>query len=195
MGKELECLAHHQGRTARVKALLETDSVILRGDIKATLPFSGLQRVQAQEGQLWLDDTVLDLGADAEKWAHKILHPPSLLDKLGIKHGMTVAVLNFSDRSFLKDHDHHTCLKRESEYDVILLHSPALNELRDLHKIKHAVGKKTMLWIVYPKGRRDITERQVFVHGKAMGLVDVKVCRFSDTLTALKFVRPKLNPK
>ena len=48
-----------------------------------------------------------------------------------------------------------------------------------------------MLWIVYPKGRKEITEAQVFAHGKGIGLVDVKVCKFSDELTALKFVRRK----
>ena len=48
-----------------------------------------------------------------------------------------------------------------------------------------------MLWIVYPKGRKEITERQVLDAGRAAGLVDVKVVSFSASHTALKFVRPK----
>jgi hypothetical protein len=192
VGKEIECVVHHEGRTASVKALLETDSIILRGDIRATLPFATLTRIEAQEGQLWLNETVLELGVQADKWAQKILHPPTLLDKLGIKAGMKVSLLNFGDRSFMGEIDYDTCLKSEVEYDAVLIHTPTLNELSGLHKIKHAIGKKTILWIVYPKGRKDITERQVFVHGKAIGLVDVKVCRFSDADTALKFVHRKI---
>ena len=191
MGREILCQARHEGQTAEVKALLETDAVILRGAIKTTLPFSTLTKVEAHEGELHLNDTVLELGPEAPKWAQKILHPPTLLDKLGIKTGMRVAVLGFGDKAFIAEHPFDTCLKEESEYDAVFFHAATLNDLRGLQKVKHAIGKKSMLWIVYPKGRTDITEGQVFAHGKGIGLVDVKVCRFSDTLTALKFVRPK----
>jgi hypothetical protein len=47
------------------------------------------------------------------------------------------------------------------------------------------------LWIVYPKGKREIKEQQVLEAGKQAGLVDVKVVSFSATHTALKFVWPK----
>lgn len=190
MGKEIRCRVSHQGQTAEVKALLETEAVILRGEIKATIFFAALRRVEAVEGILYLDDTTLDLGPQAAKWADKILHPPTLLDKLGIKPGMRTALLGFGDRSFMLDHPFDTCLKDEAEYDAILFHAPSLNELAGLHKIKHGIGKKTMLWIVYPKGRQDIKEGHVFAHGKGIGLVDVKVCKFSETETGLKFVRP-----
>ena len=40
------------------------------------------------------------------------------------------------------------------------------------------------------KGRKDLTEGDVRAAGKAAGLVDVKVVRFSDTHTAEKFVIP-----
>jgi hypothetical protein len=46
------------------------------------------------------------------------------------------------------------------------------------------------LWVVRPKGRREITESDVMAAGKAAGLVDVKVVSFSDTHTAEKFVIP-----
>ena len=46
------------------------------------------------------------------------------------------------------------------------------------------------MWVVYPKGRTDPSEVDVLEAGKAAGLVDVKVARFSETHTALKFVIP-----
>ena len=191
VGREILCQARHEGRRAEVKALLETDSVILRGEIKAVFPFKSLTKVEAIDGELHLNESVLELGPQAAKWADKILRPPTLLDKLGIKRGMRIAVLGFGDRSFLEDHPFDSCLKDEAAYDAILFHASSLNDLHGLQKIKHAIGKKTMLWIVYPKGRKEITERQVFVNGKGIGLVDVKTCRFSDLLTGLKFVRRK----
>ncbi|HVT11143.1 MAG TPA: hypothetical protein VHE55_02665 [Fimbriimonadaceae bacterium] len=190
MGREVQCVVRHGGGSAEVKALLETEAVILRGEIKATIPFAGLSRVEAVDGVLHLDDTSLDLGPQAAKWADKILHPPTLLDKLGIKPGMRVALFGFDDASFLAGHPFESSATGK-ECDAILYRAPTLAELSALGQIAHAVCEKTVLWIVYPKGRQDIKESDVFAHGKAVGLVDVKVCKFSETETALKFVRRK----
>jgi poly(3-hydroxybutyrate) depolymerase len=47
------------------------------------------------------------------------------------------------------------------------------------------------LWIVYPRGVRAVTENDVLAAGRALGLLDVKVVRFSETHTALRFVTPR----
>ena len=48
----------------------------------------------------------------------------------------------------------------------------------------------TALWVVYPKGKKEITENEVLAAGRKAGLKDVKVVGFSPTHTALKFVIP-----
>ncbi|MGA8767000.1 MAG: hypothetical protein WB559_08275 [Candidatus Acidiferrales bacterium] len=40
------------------------------------------------------------------------------------------------------------------------------------------------------KGQKHIREADVIAAGKSVGLTDNKVCRFSDTHTALRFVIP-----
>ena len=45
----------------------------------------------------------------------------------------------------------------------------------------------TPVWIIYPKGVKTITEGDVIAAGRAAGFIDVKVCGFSATHTALKF--------
>jgi len=58
-------------------------------------------------------------------------------------------------------------------------------------KILHPPGQPAgAIWIVYPKGRTEITENDVLSTGRVVGLKDVKVCSFSATHTALKFVIP-----
>ncbi|HWA83535.1 MAG TPA: hypothetical protein VG820_08890, partial [Fimbriimonadaceae bacterium] len=98
--------------------------------------------------------------------------------------------IGFADGTFMLDHPFETDAGSDG-YDAILFHAETLGDLGGLERIEPAVGPKTMLWIVYPKGRRDIKESDVFAHGKAIGLVDVKVCKFSEKETALKFVRRK----
>ena len=46
------------------------------------------------------------------------------------------------------------------------------------------------VWIVRPKGRKDVTEAETMAAGKRAGLVDIKVVSFSETHTAEKFVIP-----
>jgi len=46
------------------------------------------------------------------------------------------------------------------------------------------------LWVVYPKGQKNMTELDVIGAGRKVGLKDVKVVSFSPSHTALKFVIP-----
>ncbi len=43
---------------------------------------------------------------------------------------------------------------------------------------------------VYPKGVEVIKEREVLTAGRTLGLTDNKVCKISETLTAVRFVIP-----
>ena len=63
-------------------------------------------------------------------------------------------------------------------------------ELSDVAKFAKSVKGATGLWIVYPKGKKEITETDVIGAGRKTGLKDVKVVGFSPTHTALKFVLP-----
>jgi hypothetical protein len=66
-------------------------------------------------------------------------------------------------------------------------------ELAQVPKLAKSVKGPGALWIVYPKGRKEITEVDVITAGRKAGLKDVKVVGFSSTHTALKFVVPLRN--
>src|SRR3954468_13731642 len=99
MGLEAACTATLGNATARGKALLETTELIFRGDgLRVRVPLAEIRRVAVDGGRLsvrWGAETLaLELGAAAApRWAEKIEHPPSRLDKLGIKPGSRVAIV------------------------------------------------------------------------------------------------------
>jgi hypothetical protein len=62
--------------------------------------------------------------------------------------------------------------------------------LKAAGKIAKKVEGAAGLWIVYRKGKKEITENDVLSAGRKAGLKDVKVVGFSSTHTALKFVIP-----
>jgi hypothetical protein len=189
MGRDLTCRATWKGEESRGKALLESDHVLFRGGFRVKLYFRDLIRVEAASGSLTLASPdgilVLELGPEAAKWAGKILHPPSRADKLGIKPGMRISVVGIDEPDIPPSGG-----ARLTGCDLIFLGVARAEELADLARHRDRMNPEGALWIVYPKGRKEVTEVQVIEAGRAIGLKDVKVAGFSTFHTALKFVWP-----
>lgn len=201
MGSEALCAVISGGRSAKGKALLESEELLFRasaGEFRLKIPFRAMSSIKAIDGELWIESpegkAVFELGALAEKWADKILHPKSLIDKLGVKAGAVVCVLGVADESFMKELRHKTNVisfgKPQPETDSIFLAADSKAGFRNIRPLSKFLKKNGGLWIIYPKGQKHITENNVLAAGKEAGLVDVKVARFSATHTALKFVIP-----
>lgn len=192
MGQERECTLRYGGRKQIGKAYLETDFILFRGEPRLKVSFSELRAVAAENGALRLEfeggPAVLELGEAASKWAEKILHPPSRLDKLGIKDGTTIRVLGALEPEFLKQAKAAGAKVSAGKADLIFL---AASKTSDLQWIPE-LSADAALWVVYPKGTAAIRESEVIEAGRAAGLKDTKVARFSDTHTALRFAAPKV---
>src|SRR3954466_13041196 len=107
MGAEAKCTARCQGRQGAGTARLETDPLQFRGgELKLSIPFKAMTDVAAVNGALRVTTAdgkaVLDLGAAAMKWAEKIRHPPSRLQKLGVKPDWRVSAIGLDDEQFLR---------------------------------------------------------------------------------------------
>jgi hypothetical protein len=199
MGLEATCRARMGGRASEGQARLEESEVLFRGDFRFKVGFKDLSRVEAGGGKLqleWSDGkAVLDLGDKAERWAEKIRNPPSLLDKLGIKPGARVSVIGIDDRRFLDEVAARTkdlsVGRTRLESDLIFVGMDDRADLPRLEKLQRAIKKDGAVWVVWPKGRREFREDDVRAYGPRAKLVDVKVVRFSDTLSALKMMIPR----
>jgi hypothetical protein len=209
VGQSVRCLAAFEGQTAEGTAQLETDELRFRGAFRLTIPFRDVRHAEAQDGRLTVTfgggTAVFDLGARAPKWADKILHPPTLLDKLGIKAGQRVRLVGITDKDFIRDLAEHEVIRVRSVRgaavggdgatggppDLLLYGAETMGDLDEVGRLREALPTAGALWIIYPKGRRDLREVDVLGAGRAAGLTDVKVVRFSGTHTALKFVVPR----
>ncbi len=198
MGNEAACKVQFGKQQSDGKALLETKEILFRGDFRLKIPFSTIKSAKAVDGELRLQTVeglaVFHLGAAAEKWRDKILHPKSRIEKLGVKPGAKISLLGGFDAEFLAELGALTKSvsndKAAPDVECIFLAADSKQDLGGLPKISKSMKGATALWIVYPKGQKHITENDVLAAGRKCALKDVKVVGFSATHTALKFVIP-----
>jgi len=198
MGKEAVCTVRFGKQVSQGKALLETAEILFRGDFRLKILFADIKSGKAVDGELRVETpeglAVFELGPAAEKWCEKILHPRSRLEKLGVKPGAKVALFGEFDAEFLRDLGEQTeaitMAKAAKDCEWIFLTANSLKELSGTAKIAKSMKGAAALWIVYPKGKKEITENDVIASGRNAGLKDVKVVGFSTTHTGLKFVIP-----
>jgi len=198
VGNEVKCTAWLGKQESEGKALLETSEILFRGDFRLKIPFSAIKSAKAVDGELRLQTAeglaVFHLGAAAEKWCEKILHPKSRIEKLGVKPGARVSLLGDFDAGFLTElgklAKSVSKSKVAADSEWISFAADSKEDLGALPKISKSMKGAAALWIVYPKGQKHITENDVLAAGRKAGLKDVKVVGFSPTHTALKFVIP-----
>jgi hypothetical protein len=202
MGQERESTLRISKRRIEGEALLETAEIIFRpvdGSKRLKFAFADIVKsVKAVDGELRFHTeegpAVLELGPAAAKWAEKILHPKSRAEKLGVKSAMQVSLIGKFDDGFQKELNSATknvsSGKIAANSQLIFLAVESSEKLGDVAKIAKSVKGAAGVWVVYPKGKKEITENDVISAGRKTGLKDVKVVGFSATHTALKFVLP-----
>ena len=186
------------GRILEGVALLETDSIIFRGGVSLTVKFSEIFKIEANAG--WLDLQtgrgllLFELGPKAEVWAEKIKNPKALVEKLGVDAQKKICIAGKLDPDLRTDLD-ATGAKiaktaKGKDFDIVFLAAASKKDLEKLPGLRAMIKDDGAIWIVYPKGNADLTEREVLTAGRTLQLTDNKVAKVSEVLTSVRFVIP-----
>jgi hypothetical protein len=114
-----------------------------------------------------------------------------LLDKLGVKPGMRVSVIDVPDPDFLAElsaRGADVSTRRRARSDLLFVGLEERHRLTRLGAHRSFIVPDGAIWAVWPKGRKELTENDVRDAALEAGLVDVKVVAFSERLSALKLV-------
>jgi hypothetical protein len=193
MGLEAVAVARWRGEIAEVKALLESQEIILRGAIKARIARSGISMVAVVGDELTLhyngEMLVLALGAkEAMKWRDVLLKPPpSLASKLGIGKDKQVFVIgNSGDAELAEALAGAICATPESATMLLAIVASETDLIA-----AHAIAARTpgrFLWCIYTKGKNAaFGDTAIRSFMRQRGYIDSKSCAVSAQLTATRY--------
>jgi hypothetical protein len=116
-----------------------------------------------------------------------------LLDKLGVKPGLRVAVVGIDDGSFVKQLRERTSEvvlgKPRRVCDIVFLGASTKKDLELLRQAKGWIEPNGAVWVIRPKGPGSpLKDTDLIQAGLDAGLVDNKIASFSDTQAAMRFV-------
>jgi hypothetical protein len=116
-----------------------------------------------------------------------------LIDKLGVKPGAKVAIVNVDDDGFialLRTRIQDIVEgKPSSPCDLVFLGADTPQDLRRIEDLKSWIEPNGAIWVIRAKGgRAALRDTDVIAAGLAAGLVDNKIASFSETHGAMRLV-------
>jgi hypothetical protein len=116
-----------------------------------------------------------------------------LLDRLGVKPGSRVALVDIGGPDFLKLLRQRTSDIRQGKprtaCDMVIMGAGTKRDLEKLRVLKTWIEPNGAIWVIRPKGPQSpLKDTDLIQAGLDAGLVDNKIASFSDTHGAMRFV-------
>lgn len=116
-----------------------------------------------------------------------------LIDKIGIKPGMRVALLGFEDAGFSAEIAERgaSIVAPAPGLDMVLYRVNEPADLGAIRELRHLIHDRGAIWVLRTKGPgRRVRDVDVIEAGRAFDLIDNKIASFSDTFAAMRLVVP-----
>ncbi len=182
------------GKKVNCEADFASDHVVFSGGRRGEVKYKQIKVLGTAGGKLKLevDGAIMEfpLGDKVDRIANKIRKPPTLLDKLGVKEGVTG---NFEGTPawFVKQAEAAGLVegmpRKPVDLLIIAVDGPEALAFDDWRRRITSDGG---IWIVYRKGGHGVRDSDYIQTGRDAGLKDIKTARFDDTHSAIKFVLP-----
>jgi hypothetical protein len=190
MGRE-----HYEG-----KARMEGDHIDFAGQTKYRFRLNEIRSARREDDAILFSFHTnpvcirLSSARAAEEWLDYIQHPQTLADRLGVREGTVVRILNLEDADLVSSletkktrfvgHSGDPC-------ELVMLGVERASELRQIEDLLEALPPEGAVWVVLPKTGRMVTKANVVAAVKEAGLHHAEAIDYSETQTAFKIVRQK----
>lgn len=209
MGKEARVIGEIGEWFGEGKLLLETEELTFRGARKLAIALTSITALSVDKGWLRIEyDGELarfDLGdAYAEKWMLAIRNPKTVIDKLDVKETSHVLFEGPVDPAFVDAVRKRAAVTYEADalspnerdqdvanLDLIYYAVDDPERIRRIAELRPRIKSSGAIWVLHPRGRRELSHDAIMAVAKPVGLIDVKSARFNETHGALKLMVPR----
>lgn len=198
MGLEIRTTAH-QGRQ-EYEGKLYLDSEYLEFKSKEhpwKIKLGKEVTAKKQQGKLRVSDgkstLSFDIGEDTDRWIHKILNPPTLMIKLGVKaeHKCWVSAgftKEFKEELKLASAGITRATEKAALFFQYVPDRSALDKLADaLGEVPDGVN----IWVAWPKSSPKVSQGEIMDCAKKFGFGPSKTAAFSSEASSMRFARKK----
>ncbi len=180
------------------KVRMEADHIDFAGQTKFRFRLAEIRSPRLNGDSIQFDfhgnqvSIKLDTQKSADAWIDYILHPQTLADKLGVKQGATVRILNLEDPELMTSlADKGTKVISSSDRcDVVMLAVDRPAELHQIEDLSQNLEPGGAIWVVLPKSVRTITKASVLASAREAGLSQTESIDYSESQAAYKIVPP-----
>ena len=197
MGTEVDGTVMVGGQKVAVHADFGSDQVVFGGGRRGAVKYKDVEVVTTGKGilKIRVDAAIMEfpLGDKVERVAAKIRKPPNRLQKMGIAAGSAIDLVGDAPKDFLKELDANAIESATTIAQGMKTRLAFVSEAEALLNVPAWVADlegNISLWIIYPKGGHGLREQDVIEAGRNAGMKNLKVVRFSEKLTAQRFVVP-----
>ena len=193
MGRETVAVCHWKGDVAEAKLHLDSQTLQLRGAIRADIPRAAIREAVLTDDGVMVrtdgPDLIMEFGAaEAQRWQKAILKkPPTLAEKLGVSAEVPAYVMGAFDDEPLRAALSGACVDAVEDAGIfmaIVMEEADLSAASDLalaNPDKH-------IWMVYRKGKAAVVgDTMVRTHMRDLGFIDSKTSAVSDQLTTTRY--------
>ena len=197
MGREAQCHAALGDLAGETHAWLESDAVILRGDIAGRFRLADLRdiRVDADvfEASTERGPLRLHLGAaEAARWLDRIAHPRSLGQKLGLGPGVSVHVAGAHPEILAMLGALGADMAPLDRARLVFVAVEAQEDLQALDTLASGLPDPTQLWVLRVKGKAaTVKESEIMARLRAHGWAPSKTAAWSDRFAADRYGRAR----
>jgi hypothetical protein len=197
MSMEAPCTLRVNKEQFAGKARLDADHIDFVGQTKFRFRMAEIREPSFSSGILFFDfhgnKIALSVGERTAKWYDAVIHPKSPAEKMGVRAGMMVRLVNVDDPSIIESFEAKKAAfvsGRGDSCDMVLLGVERAVDLRQVSTLAESLEPDGVIWIILPKTARTVTRGNVVTAARNVRMMEMKSVSVSDTHMAYKISRP-----
>ena len=197
MGLEEKVTAKKGRKTFDGKLHVDSRQLEFRSkEFKWNVSLDGKPDAEASKGLLVVQngsEKVSFKVSEPQKWVSKILNPPSLTKKLGVKSEQCCFISKGFDRAFKTEirAAGAKIVRSIERAELLFLRIDSVEQLSSFDEVASELESGVNIWVIWPKGSKNIGQSDVMRRAKSLGLGPSKTASINDDHSSMRFAKTK----